>query len=397
MSESKKQPESKKQTELEIKVPENKYYSYNLGQLPKGCRYCVKGEKLVLFITGECPRRCYFCPVSDQKYQKDVIFANERSVKDFEDVVKEAEAMDAKGAGITGGDPLARLERTVEFIRKLKERFGKEFHIHLYTSLDLVNSENLKQLFQAGLDEIRFHLDFESKKLWDRIELAKEFDWDLGVEIPLIPNKEKELKELIDFIHDKVKFLNLNELEVADNEQSKLLKMGLKTKDEVSYAVEKSLELGLSLIEYVKKKEYQLSVHLCTAKLKDAIQLGNRLKREAEVSKNKFDLVDEEGMLIRGALYLKELAPDFGYRKKLEEADKEQFVQLLKPLYDRIKKKFKLDDEEIMIDEKKPRILLSKRLVKKKSSYFASLGLRPAIVVEYPTANQLEIEVEFLG
>ena len=113
-------------------IKENKYYSYNLGLLPKGCQMCVKGEKLVLFVTGLCPRKCCFCPVSDDKYGRDVIYANERRVFTSDDLIKEAELMNAKGMGITGGDPLTKLERTTRFIKKLKEKFGKEFHIHYW-------------------------------------------------------------------------------------------------------------------------------------------------------------------------------------------------------------------------------------------------------------------------
>ncbi|MEK6969898.1 MAG: radical SAM protein [Nanoarchaeota archaeon] len=377
-------------------IQENKYFSYNLGKLPEGCRYCVKGEKLVLFITGECPRRCYFCPVSDQKYQKDVIFANERKIESFADVIAEAEAMDAKGAGITGGDPLCKIERTTEYIQKLKKHFGKDFHIHLYTSLNLVTLELLKKLHEAGLDEIRFHLDLDSKKLWNNLELAKEFKWNVGVEMPLIPNKEKETKAVIDFIHDKVEFLNLNELEVADNEQSKLLQLGFQTKDQLSYALKGSLELGLAMLEHVQAKGYKISAHLCTAKLKDAVQLSNRIKREAKVSRNKFDLVDEEGMLTRGALYFPELAPGFEYRKQLELCDKNYFIGRLKPLCDKIKKDLKLKDDDFKIDMYKPRIILAKKQVLKNKKKFIKLGLLPAIVTEYPTADQLEVEVEFL-
>ncbi len=377
-------------------LKENKYYSYNLGPLPVGCRYCVKGEKFVLFITGICPRSCYFCPVSDQKYQQDVIFANERKIESFSDIIAEAEAMDAQGAGVTGGDPLCKIERTVEYIKQLKKHFGKEFHIHLYTSLNLATKENLKKLHEAGLDEIRFHLDLDSKNWWDNLKLAKEFKWDVGVEIPLIPNKEKETKELIDFIHDKVDFLNLNELEVADNKQSKLLQMGFQTKDQLSYAIKGSLELGSSLLEYVQAKEYKISVHLCTAKLKDAVQLSNRIKREAKVSRNKFDLVDDEGMLIRGALYFQELSPGFEYRKQLELCDKNYFINRLKPLSDKIKKDLKLKDEDLKIDLQKPRIILAKKQVLKNKKKFIKMGLLPAVVTEYPTADQLEVEVEFL-
>lgn len=372
----------------------NKCHSYNLKRMPNGCLSCILGQKLVLFVTGICPRKCYFCPVSDDKFTKDNAYANERKINSDEDLFKEADLMRARGAGITGGDPLSRLDRTCHYIKILKEKYGKEFHIHLYTSLNLVTTPTLQKLYRAGLDEIRFHLDLDDNKLWERITLAKEFDWDIGVELPLVPTKEKEIQKIIDFIQDKVAFLNLNELEIADNSMSKLGEMGFKTKSQLSYGIEGSLEAGIRLLEYIQEKDYPLQAHLCTAKLKDAIQLTNRIKRESKNVKKSFDLVDEEGMLIRGALYLAELAPGFSYREKLK-GDNSKIIKKLEPLYARIKKKFKLDDE-IFLDKDKPRILISRKLIKKKKAYFIDLGLKPAIVTEYPTADQLEIEVEFL-
>ncbi|MBS3124491.1 radical SAM protein [Candidatus Woesearchaeota archaeon] len=375
------------------KPKENQYYSYNLKQLPKGCQYCVRGEKLVLFVTGICPRSCVFCPVSDEKYQKDVTFANERSVKSDEDLIKEAELMRAKGAGITGGDPLTKLDRTLEYIKLLKQKFGSHFHIHLYTSLNLVTAETLSQLFQAGLDEIRFHLELDDKKLWSKLILAKEHSWDVGVEIPLMPSKEREIKELIDFIQDKVKFLNLNELETADNSQYLLEK---NTKDELSYAIQDSLEVGLKIINYVQEKNYSLAVHLCTAKLKDKVQLGSRIKRQAKGAKKVFDIIDNEGMLNRGAIYLPELFPGFNYRDRLKTIDKAPYIQKLKPLKEKIQKELHLRDDQIFLDEEKPRILLSVKMLRKNLQLYDKLGLRAALVLEYPTADQLEVEVDFL-
>ncbi|MFC1768683.1 radical SAM protein [Nanoarchaeota archaeon] len=369
-------------------VKKNKFYSYNLKKLPKGCQLCIKGEKLVLFVTGLCPRNCYFCPVSDQKYQKDVIFANERSVKNIRDIYKEAELMDAKGAGLTGGDPLTKLWRTCFTIRKLKKKFGKNFHIHLYTSLDLITESTLKKLHNSGLDEIRFHLDLDSKKHWDKLRLAKKFKWDIGVEIPLIPKKEKQLKELIDFIQDKVDFLNLNELEVADNKQSKLSKLGYSTKNQLSYAVKGSIELGIKLINYIEKKKYKLHVHACTAKLKDKVQLSNRVLRESKNAKHSFDIVDDEGILTRGAIYLPELKPSFGYREKIKKINKKKYLKILKSKKINLKNKF--------IDENKVRILTSKKELIKNKTKIKKLGLIPAIVKEYPTADQFEVEVEFV-
>lgn len=371
-------------------MKQNKYYSYNIKQLPIGCQYCVRGEKLVIFVTGICPRKCTFCPVSDQKFQLDVSFANERKIDTFSDIIKEAKLMKAKGAGITGGDPLSKLDRTIEYIQRLKQEFGEQFHVHLYTSLNLVSIESLSKLHQAGLDEIRFHLDLDDNKFWERLELARGFDWGVGVEVPLILGREEKMKKLIDFVKDRIDFLNMNELEIADNEHSSLKAETVG----ISYAVKGSLELGLEMLDYIKEQRLDLTVHLCTAKLKDAVQLASRIKREAKGAKHSFDIVDKEGMLTRGALYLDDLKPGFAYREKLNNIDKQDYVDKLKPLLQRIKSKMK--NENFFLDLDKPRILLSKKIVKKKKSFFHKLGLKPAIVKEYPTADQLEIEVEFL-
>jgi pyruvate formate-lyase activating enzyme-like uncharacterized protein len=57
----------------------------------------------------------------------------------------------------------------VRWIRLLKQEFGSDFHIHLYTPLNLVTAERLQQLHEAGLDEIRFHPNLEDDRWWDRV------------------------------------------------------------------------------------------------------------------------------------------------------------------------------------------------------------------------------------
>ena len=377
-------------------ITQTPYHSFTVGELPLGCQYCVKGEKLVLFVTGLCPRRCYFCPVSDAKFNHDVIFANEREVENEDDLLEEANAMDAFGSGITGGDPLLKIERTIHYIQKLKEKYGEKFHIHLYTSLNLVTREKLQKLSTAGLDEIRFHLDLDSTVFWKNVEIAKDFPWKVGVELPLLPSKKKELQEVIEFINGKVDFLVLNELEMADNSQSKLCQMGFQTKDTVSYAVKGSLEVGLELLEYIKKQQWKLPTHLCTAKLKDSVQLTNRIQREGKNTKRKFDVITKEGILIRGALYLPELAPGFSYRRKIAEAPKEELLAQLQNINRKLKQELHFTDEDIIVDRRKMRLLVSAKNSRKHGALFKKYNLLPAIVKEYPTADQLEIEVEFV-
>ena len=48
------------------------------------------------------------------------MFANEKKCESWEEVIQEAEAMQATGTGITGGDPMLDFEKTVEAIQQLK-------------------------------------------------------------------------------------------------------------------------------------------------------------------------------------------------------------------------------------------------------------------------------------
>ena len=392
------------------------YHSYKLGTLPKGCQLCVQGSKLVLFITGLCPRCCYFCPISDKKYKKDVTYADEWPVTNIHQIIEEAKLINAKGAGITGGDPLCKLWNTLSSIRTLKKQFGKEFHIHLYTSLDLINEKNLKSLYKAGLDEIRFHLNLDDDKLWNKIKLAIKYDWDIGVELPVIPKKEKALKKVILFLNkiNKIKFLNLNELEIADNKANKLSKLGYKTKNQLSYAVKGSEELALKLLKFIQKNNIKLNVHYCTATLKDKVQVGNRIKRRAKNIKKTFDKVTSIGTLIRGAIYLENLKPGMGYRRKLSKISKNKkntYLKKLNTIKNNLKKDFNIENNLIDIDKNKLRILTSVKEIKKirnkidrnilnninkDKKLLKNKDLFLAIVEEYPTFDQLELNVEFL-
>src|SRR3989338_2113050 len=95
----------------------------NIGKLAEGCVLCAQGKKLVLFVTGVCPRKCFYCPLSEKKMNKDVIFANEIETKDIKEIIQEAKDNLAEGVGITGGDPLSKLDRTLEYIIAFKKEF----------------------------------------------------------------------------------------------------------------------------------------------------------------------------------------------------------------------------------------------------------------------------------
>jgi len=399
-------PKTIKQKTKKTAITKTPYYSCCIGDLAKGCRLCVKGQKTVIFITGHCASNCYFCPISDKKKNKDVVYINEWPTSGLKDCFKEIRLCSSKGVGITGGDPLARTERTCSYIKRLKQKFGKSFHIHLYTPLILVDEKKLDMLHKAGLDEIRFHPDLDSRLFWHRLKLAKKpkYKWDIGVEMPVIPNKEKQIINLINFIKDDIGFLNLNELEISDTNANKLVELGYTAKDSFSYAVKNSDALAKKILKYceskIKSGEFNFSVHYCTTTLKDKIQLAERIKRRAKSIKKDYDVMDKEGLLTRGAIYLLDLAPGFGYAGMIEEINryprkKEKVILRLDKIKDSIKNRFDIPSKLIDVDHDKLRILIAPWILGQIYDKI-NLKVKSAIVKEYPTWDKLIIELEFL-
>lgn len=264
--------------------------------LPDGCGLCYKGAKLVLFVTGLCGKNCFYCPVSNNRREKDVIFANERQVRKDEDIIEEAISMDALGTGITGGEPLLRLERVVHYIKLLKGRFGVSHHIHLYTAL-APNRGILQSLRGAGLDEIRFHppphlwANIERTYYRDSITTAHELGICAGIELPSIQADFSGILSLLDEIDG---FLNLNELEFSETNAGELKKRGYIPVDDISSGAKGSKEAAESL----KGRKF----HFCSSTFKDAVQLRERFKRIARKNARDFDEITDDGTLVYGVI-----------------------------------------------------------------------------------------------
>ena len=260
--------------------------------MPEGCRLCHIGAKMVLFVTGICGRNCFYCPVSFERREKDMTFANERRVLKDEDVIEEVESMDALGTGITGGEPLLRLERVVHYIKLLKNRFGNSHHIHLYTALS-PNPGVLGTLKRAGLDEIRFH---PPPEMWknihrtyysDSIKAAHKLGLSVGIEIPSI---SPDLSSILSLLKEVDGFLNLNELEFSETNAEELKRRGYSLRDDVSSAVMGSKEIAES-IEGGK-------LRFCSSGFKDAVQLRERFKRTAKIMARNFDEITDDGTIV---------------------------------------------------------------------------------------------------
>ncbi len=347
------------------KMEEMPMNSFHTGKLPDGCKYCEEGSKMVLLVTGLCRSNCFYCPLSEKKKNRDVIYANELLVKDENDILEEGELIDAEGTGITGGDPLEVVERTERMIRMLKDYFGNNHHIHLYTSI--MDRKKVDMLAEAGLDEIRFH---PPAVLWDRIEktaleeVVSDLPIDAGLEIPLIPHLKDKTKHLLETAATyDIDFANLNELEFSETNFEGMERYGYEVKSDVSNAVKGSEELAYEMLDW----NLELNIHYCSSSFKDGIQLRRRIMRRARNVAKPYDVITEDGTLLKGIILAE--------RNKIDE----------------ITRGFSIEPAMMGWDDGKGRIETSPFILEEISD---RLPYKCYIVEEYPTADRLEVERE---
>ncbi len=280
------------------------------GPLARGCEECQEGRKMVLFVTGLCRFRCFYCPVSPTRNQRDVTYANERRVLSDLDVLEEARAIGATGTGITGGDPLGAIDRTEHYVRLLRSEFGPDHHLHLYTHEP--SPEKIARLRAAGLDELRLHIPHY---LWGNLrgrgsayravlEGAPALGLRRGVEIPVLPEKAEELGALLDALEGiGVDFVNLNELEFSETNASQLEERGYAVVPGTGWGVEGSRALAERI---VRERRSRLPVHYCSSRFKDGVQLKQRLLRRAERVAPAYADRTDEGTLVFGVVEIPE-------------------------------------------------------------------------------------------
>lgn len=338
------------------------------GRLAQGCIQCEKGAKMVLLVTGRCARRCSYCPLSKAKKGRDVFYANERAVREMSDIVDEAELIDALGTGVTGGDPLMDMDRTVRAIETLKDAFGQSHHVHLYTST--TDTKRIRKVASAGLDEIRFHPPVGS---WRRlggsdfvaaVRAARRAGLSTGLEIPAIPGKRDGLAGAIGFAEsEQLDFVNLNELEFSETNWENLHRQGMTTRDELSSGVAGSEELAMDLL----LEEHSVPLHYCSSAFKDGVQLRRRIMRRGRNIRRPHEILTDDGTLLKGVVetdrpeeVMRMLTDEHGVPGRLMAVDREMR---------------RLEVAPWVLEELSPELELDSYLVE-----------------EYPTADRLEVE-----
>ena len=308
-------------------MEKTKFASYFVNGIANGCKYCVRGEKIVLFMGGKCSRNCWYCSLGNSRKKCRKIFVNERILSSEKDLIDEVKESNAKGMGITGGDPMINFEKTLRLAKIAKQKFDPGFHIHIYLPLNLVTVGKIKKLSKY-VDEFRFHPSFligvaktEEIKLLKKISgaIGKKR---IGIELPLIPGKKKEIIDFISKIKNFISFLNLNEFEISETNFSVVTKK-YKLNDDTC-TIYGSKKMGIEILKKLNSACPKLKIHLCTARTKDKFQYVNRLKRHNILP---FGNRTADGNVIYFATYSKILR---AAENKIKKITKNYFLEKIK-------------------------------------------------------------------
>jgi uncharacterized protein len=341
----------------------------------RGCKFCVRGEKLVLFVGGKCSRNCWYCSLSKNRKDSPTVYANERSVKQVGDIINEVRESNSRGAGVTGGDPFFYFDETLSYVKALKKKFGEDFHIHIYLPLGLVDRSKLLKI-SKWVDEVRFHPSFlidDDRGLRNseisKIKIASEIfgKRNCGIELPCLPEKRGEILDFIGEVKGVIGFCNLNEFEISETNFDIVTKE-YKMNDD-TYSVSGSVEAGKWIIGQVEEKDWDVPVHLCTAKTKDCYQYVNRLLKHDILPYGKRT---DEGTVVYFAVYYDK---DGGGLDEIEE-------------------KVRRVTSSYYVDEKKKRIIVDMKYVEK---VYLKAKLKIARVEEHPTYGADYLEFGYVG
>ena len=185
------------------------------------------------------------------------------------------------------------------------------------------------------------------------MELATQFEIDVGIEVPVIPTKgftyyQEIVTQFASIIpnDNRFYFINLNELEISETNYRNLLAHGLKSDPQNPSAVDGSATLGHKIVKWAKIHS-EIPVHFCALRTKDAVQLPNRLHRIAMSVKLPSDVVipdgQDKGLLIRGVI--------------------QSPTNNLKDIRQTLITEFDIPEELLHIDQEKKRLLTNAAIV----------------------------------
>jgi pyruvate formate-lyase activating enzyme-like uncharacterized protein len=263
--------------------------------LSPGCRICGAGEWSCLFINNKCNAHCSYCPAPQE-----TIGVPETQTIDFhtpEEYVAYVRKMGFKGVSFSGGEPFLTFERVKSFLKALREAFGDELYIWMYTNGILSTPQKLKELAELGLNEIRFDIgatNYNLKKVKQAIGIIPV----VTVEIPAVPDELERLTEAVKELAEAgLSYLNLHQMRLTPYNLHKLIDKNYKFSHGPRVTLPDSEITALKILEYTRQNNINLPVNYCSYAYKSRYQKSGFRSKLAPFILKPFEEVTEKGYI----------------------------------------------------------------------------------------------------
>jgi len=250
------------------------------GELSPGCQACKDGTWDCIFTTIKCNLNCAFC-YSPHAIPSD--YAGSVFGTTPEQIADNHARTHITGISFSGGEPFIDARRLCDWVAWFKNRFPDKYY-WVYTNGLLAGEENLRQLGELGIDEIRFNVaatGYDHPTVMDNLAMAAHLIPSVTIEIPAIPeHAPKLLSCLADWCALGVRFLNLHELMYEPGTNSASMagaRQPVITSDGHRTAINpQSRALTLAVMTKVQEEGLPLSVNDCSLQSKIRQLRGRR-------------------------------------------------------------------------------------------------------------------------
>jgi len=267
----------------------------DVTRLSRGCRLCGEGQWSCLFINNLCNGKCFYCPT-----QQNDLARPETNTLIFdgpESYVEYIRQFGFKGVSISGGEPLISFDKSLAFVKAVKEAFGDEVYVWLYTNGILLTAEKVQLLKTAGLDEMRFDIGATDYKT-DQLQLAVGQIPVVTVEIPAVPDEEELLKTKIRELKDLgVSHLNFHQMRLTPYNFNQLIEYDYTYTHGEKVTVIDSELTALRLIRFSLDEGIDLPINYCSFVYKNRHQKSANRKKHAPIVVYPWESMTENGYM----------------------------------------------------------------------------------------------------
>lgn len=271
----------------------------DFSQFSKGCQLCQQGKWLCIFLTYKCTANCHFCPAPLKNDEIHSAFGNQK-----EQILKYLKENNFEGISFSGGDPFLVFDRMFEWLTFFKSELPENYYFWVYTNGLAVNKDKLKQLADAGMDEIRFNIaatNYLSVKIWEQIKIARKYFSFVSIEIPSIKNDYFKLIKALNSIEQYgIDFLNLHDYIVSETE----IKQTKEPHEEFLLNKTNVLNFAISttkntykILKYSKSNRYSFKINHCSMQQKEKQMLQRRLKMGSVFNNPELDIGIDAGLI----------------------------------------------------------------------------------------------------